>query len=71
MTKYLGPQAILPMAAFYCFYHLGKPAGEAISSIFGGYILGIFSYTTKSVWGGVIIHISIALLMEFFAFIQW
>lgn len=56
--------AILAMAAVYCFLHFGKPAGEAISSIFGGYILGVIAYETKSIWGGIIVHVGIAWLME-------
>ncbi|HYG20762.1 MAG TPA: CPBP family intramembrane glutamic endopeptidase [Ohtaekwangia sp.] len=66
----LGRSAVIAMATVYCFLHFGKPAGEAVSSIFGGYILGVVSYETKSIWGGVIIHIGIAWLMELTAFLQ-
>ncbi len=70
MLTVLGRKAVLPMAVVYCFLHFGKPAGEAISSIAGGYILGVIAYETKSVWGGVIVHMGIAWLMEGIAFIQ-
>lgn len=70
MVKILGKDAILPMAVTYCVLHFGKPMGEAISSIFGGYILGIIAYRTKSILGGVTIHIGVAWLMEVAAFIQ-
>lgn len=70
MIKVLGRNAILPMAVVYCLLHFGKPAGEAISSIAGGYILGIIAYETKSIWGGIIIHMGIAWLMEIIAFVQ-
>lgn len=70
MTRILGRSAILPMAVVYCMLHFGKPAGEAISSIFGGYILGVIAYETKSVWGGIIVHMGIAWLMEIIAFVQ-
>lgn len=63
-AKYLGRGAILPMAVFYVFIHFGKPPGEAISAFFGGTILGIFAYETKSIWGGVIVHVGIAWSME-------
>jgi hypothetical protein len=66
----LGRSAVTAMVAVYCFLHFGKPAGEAVSSIFGGYILGVIAYETKSIWGGVIIHIGIAWLMEVTAFLQ-
>lgn len=70
MIKVMGRHAILPMAAVYCFYHFGKPMGETYSSIFGGYILGVFAYYTRSIWGGVFIHLAVALLMELFAWFQ-
>lgn len=70
MIKVLGRNAIVPMAVIYCMLHFGKPAGEAISSIFGGYILGVIAYETKSIWGGIIVHMGIAWLMEVIAFIQ-
>jgi hypothetical protein len=70
MAKFLGRSAVLTMAVVYCVLHFGKPAGEAFSSIFGGYILGVVAYETKSVWGGVIVHMGIAWMMELVAFIR-
>jgi membrane protease YdiL (CAAX protease family) len=57
------------VALFYFSIHLGKPMMEAVSSFFGGLILGSISYHSKSIWGGLLVHISIALLMELFGFI--
>lgn len=59
-----GKDAILPMAFFYCTIHFGKPLGECISSYFGGMILGIIVSETRSIWGGLMIHLGIAWLME-------
>ncbi|NBP70611.1 MAG: CPBP family intramembrane metalloprotease [Cytophagia bacterium] len=70
MIKILGRNAIVPMAVIYCMLHFGKPMGEAISSIFGGYILGVVAYETRSVWGGIIVHMGIAWLMEIIAYGQ-
>lgn len=70
MTAILGRGAVLSMAVLYCFLHFGKPAGEAISSILGGYILGVVAYETKSIWGGVIVHMGIAWMMELIAFVH-
>lgn len=69
MIKILGRKAIVPMAVIYCMLHFGKPAGEAISSVFGGFILGIIAYETRSVWGGVIVHVGIAWMMEILAYL--
>lgn len=70
LTRYLGEEVVLPMAVTYCVLHFGKPLGEAISSFFGGYILGILALKTRNIYGGIIIHIGIAWLMEIFAFLH-
>ena len=62
--KWAGSSAILPMACFYCTIHFGKPLGECISSYFGGLLLGIVVYNTRSIWGGLMVHLGIAWLME-------
>jgi hypothetical protein len=63
-VKWVGKDAILPMACFYCTIHFGKPLGECISSYFGGLLLGIVSYHTRSIYGGLLVHLGIAWLME-------
>lgn len=63
-VKWAGKDAILPMACFYCTIHFGKPLGECISSYFGGMILGIVVYHTRSILGGLMVHLGIAWLME-------
>lgn len=62
--KYAGKNALLPMAVFYCTIHFGKPLGECISSFFGGLILGIVTYHTRTIFGGLMVHLGIAWLME-------
>ncbi len=71
MVHILGEKAILPMASIYTFLHFGKPMPEAISSFFGGYILGTFAHKSKSIWGGVIVHMGIALMMDMLALLQY
>jgi len=63
-VKVVGKDAILPMACFYCTIHFGKPLGECISSYFGGMILGVVVYNTRSIIGGLMVHLGIAWLME-------
>jgi Type II CAAX prenyl endopeptidase Rce1-like len=70
LSRVMGKDAILPMVATYCFLHFGKPLGEAVSSVFGGYILGVIAYYGKNIWGGAIVHMGIALSMEWAAIIQ-
>jgi hypothetical protein len=68
LSRLLGKNVVLPMVATYVVLHFGKPLGETISSIFGGYLLGIIAFYSRNIWGGVFIHGGIALLMELFAF---
>lgn len=63
-SKWFGKAAILPMACFYCTIHFGKPIGECISSYFGGIILGVVTYHTRSIFGGLMVHLGIAWMME-------
>jgi hypothetical protein len=62
--QFAGIDAILPMAAFYCTVHFGKPLGECISSYFGGLVLGVIASRTKTIVGGLMVHLGIAYLME-------
>ncbi|MBS1597753.1 MAG: abortive infection protein [Bacteroidetes bacterium] len=64
--RFAGINSILPMAAFYCTIHFGKPLGECISSFFGGLALGVIAYRTRSILGGLMVHLGIAWLMENF-----
>ena len=64
LVKICGAHCIIPVACFYCTIHFGKPLGEAISSFWGGLLLGIVSYNTGSIWGGLMVHLGIAWMME-------
>jgi hypothetical protein len=71
-VKWAGQDAILPMALFYCTIHFGKPLGECISSFFGGLILGVITYHTRTIFGGLIVHLGIAWMMELGGYLaQW
>ena len=70
LASVMGRNVVIPMVVTYCFYHFGKPAGEAMSSIVGGYILGVIALESRSIFGGVLIHVGVAWLMEFFAWLQ-
>jgi hypothetical protein len=45
--------------------------GEAISSVFGGYILGILALQKGNITGGIVLHLGVAWMMELFAHVQW
>jgi hypothetical protein len=63
-VRLIGPRAIIPMVVVYALIHFEKPLLEAISSIVGGLVLGVISYRTKSIYGGVILHLGVAMTME-------
>ncbi len=67
LYRIVGKEVLMPMVSLYCFIHFGKPIVESISSIVGGYFLGILSLYTRSIAGGSILHIGIAYAMDFFA----
>jgi hypothetical protein len=64
LVRYAGDKAILPMAAFYCTIHFGKPLGECVTSFAGGLALGVLAYRTRSVLGGLVVHLGLAWMME-------
>ena len=64
LARWLGCRAVLPMALTYMCIHLGKPDLELCSSVIGGYILGILAWRTRHLWGGIIIHLGIAMFFE-------
>jgi hypothetical protein len=70
LASVMGHRAVLPMVITYAFLHFGKPLGETIGSVFGGYILGVIALRTGSIWGGIAIHLGVAWLMELAAFLQ-
>lgn len=65
-----GVNAIFVMIVPYMMIHLSKPWLEASGAIFFGLFLGVLAFHTRSIWGGVAVHISIALSMDIAALIQ-
>ncbi len=65
-----GYASIAIMMVPYCMLHFSKPMPEAVSAIVGGAILGWLALETESIWGGVILHIAVALTMDTMALFQ-
>ena len=64
LKKQLGIYTVAAMVIPYCMIHFTKPLPECLGSIFAGFILGLLSYRTGSVWLGALIHIAVALSMD-------
>jgi hypothetical protein len=71
MAKVMGKDSVLPMVSVYAFLHFGKPLAETLGSIFGGYILGVIALSSGNILGGCMIHMGVALLMDFAALVQY
>lgn len=71
MLKAIAPRfgsgAIFVMLVPYCMIHFGKPMPETLAAIIAGTVLGTLALRTKSIWGGVLIHVGVALTMDLLA----
>jgi uncharacterized protein len=67
LRRALGANAIFVMIVPYCMIHYGKPMAETFGAIGAGVILGTLAMRTRSIWGGVLIHIGVATTMDVLA----
>jgi hypothetical protein len=70
LEKHLGRAVLMPMVTLYAFWHFGKPIPEAMGSIVAGYVLGVFALRSRSIIGGIIVHVGVALAMDLAAYLQ-
>jgi hypothetical protein len=70
LARYIGALSIFVMDIPYVMIHFGKPASETIGSIIAGVALGTLSLRTRSIFGGIIVHITIAWGMDILALLQ-
>ena len=69
MARYLGAYAIFVMVIPYTMIHFGKPFAETVGSIIAGTALGTLALRTRSIFGGVFIHIAVAWSMDILAIV--
>ena len=67
LRRALGANAIFVMIVPYCMIHYGKPMPETLGAIGAGLILGTLAMRTRSIWGGVLIHVGVAMTMDVLA----
>jgi membrane protease YdiL (CAAX protease family) len=67
LRRSLGSSAVFAMALPYCMIHYGKPYLEANGAIIAGVVLGSLAMRTRSIYAGFLVHITVALSMDFLA----
>jgi membrane protease YdiL (CAAX protease family) len=67
LRRSFGSGAIFAMAVPYCMIHFGKPFLEANGAIIAGVVLGSLALKTRSIYGGFLLHITVAALMDWLA----
>ena len=67
LRRALGANAIFVMLVPYCMIHYGKPMPETLGALGAGLILGTLALRTRSIWGGVLIHVGVAVTMDVLA----
>lgn len=70
LERTLGAYAIPVMIVPYCMIHFGKPVAEVVAAIFAGVVLGTLAMVTRSIWCGVLLHISVAWTMDLLALVD-
>ncbi|MGJ8656186.1 MAG: CPBP family glutamic-type intramembrane protease [Akkermansiaceae bacterium] len=66
----MGDSAFFVSMVPYCMLHFGKPFPETIFAIIGGIIFCWIAARTKSIWGAVVLHVALAMAMDFFSIAQ-
>jgi membrane protease YdiL (CAAX protease family) len=67
LRRSFGSGAIFAMAVPYCMIHFQKPYLEVNGAIIAGIWLGSLSMNTKSIYQGVLLHVTVAGLMDWLA----
>ena len=66
----MGSSAIFAMVVPYVMIHFGKPMAETLAAAIAGVVLGTLAMKTRSIWSGVLIHVSVAVTMDVAALLQ-
>jgi membrane protease YdiL (CAAX protease family) len=64
LERRFGMAAIGVMLVPYCMIHFHKPLPEALGAIVAGAVLGWLALRTRSIWGGWLVHVAVAISMD-------
>lgn len=62
-----GSMSVLVAVVPYMMIHFVKPPAEALASVVGGLVLGTLAFRTRSIVGGIAVHVGVAALMDVLA----
>ncbi|MCH8047639.1 MAG: CPBP family intramembrane metalloprotease [Planctomycetes bacterium] len=65
LRRRFGVYSVLVMMVPYCMIHFQKPLPEACGAIGAGIVLGLLSLKGRSIWWGAVLHVLVALTMDF------
>jgi membrane protease YdiL (CAAX protease family) len=67
LRRAMGAHAIFVAIVPYCMIHFHKPVAEVVGAIFAGIVLGTVALATRSIWSGVLVHVSVGWTMDLLA----
>lgn len=67
LRRAMGANAVFAAMVPYVMLHFGKPPAETLGAIVTGLVLGTLALRTRTIWGGVVIHIAVAVSMDLLA----
>ena len=67
LGQVMGRLAVWVAMVPYCMIHYHKPLPEALAAIVAGLVLGEVAQRTRSIAGGVVVHMGVALTMDLLA----
>jgi membrane protease YdiL (CAAX protease family) len=70
LRRVFGVAAVAVMCVPYLMIHFPKPWPEAAGAILFGLFLGILALRSRTIWGGVAVHMTVAASMDFAALLQ-
>ncbi|MDQ4427440.1 CPBP family intramembrane glutamic endopeptidase [Thalassolituus sp.] len=70
LKRQFGSLSIAVMCLPYLMLHFPKLWPESFGAILFGFFLGVLALMSRSIWGGVLVHVSIALMMDVAALLQ-
>ncbi len=70
LSRAIGHRAVLVAVIPYAMIHVYKPMPEAMGAIAAGLALGFLALRSRSIWGGVLVHVAVAWTADAVAILQ-